>query len=181
MREESGAALVEFALISPLLFFILAAIIDFALVFNDIQNVRGGVREAGRQGAVVNFGTTTSCDLTGLSGGTSNDIQKLMCMTKSVTALDTENVRVKVMFSSPDLSAQQSGGFQPGNALIICAQAPEESTTGLMSDFFRDKYIKTKTAIRIEQPSQVPQNDGYESALPGSDWSWCATPGQVSP
>ena len=45
---ERGAALVEFALISPLLFLILAGIIDFSMVFNNYQAVRQGVREGVR-------------------------------------------------------------------------------------------------------------------------------------
>lgn len=55
---EDGAALVEFAIILPLLLIIVFGIISFGLIFNDKLSLTDGAREAGRFGAtlpVTNF------------------------------------------------------------------------------------------------------------------------------
>ena len=50
--EERGAALVEFALVMPLLMIMMCAIIDFGLVLHRINNLNSAVREGARFGAV---------------------------------------------------------------------------------------------------------------------------------
>ena len=55
---ENGAALVEFAIVLPLLLIIVFGIISFGLIFNDKLSLTDGAREAGRFGAtlpVTNF------------------------------------------------------------------------------------------------------------------------------
>lgn len=55
---EDGAALVEFAIVLPLLLIIVFGIISFGLIFNDKLSLTDGAREAGRFGAtlpVTNF------------------------------------------------------------------------------------------------------------------------------
>jgi hypothetical protein len=57
---EDGAALVEFAIVLPLLLIIVFGIISFGLIFNDKLSLTDGAREAGRFGAtlaVTNFAT----------------------------------------------------------------------------------------------------------------------------
>ncbi len=51
-RDEEGAVLVEFALISPFLFVILFGILDFGWAFAQILDTRHGAREAARLAAV---------------------------------------------------------------------------------------------------------------------------------
>lgn len=55
---EDGAALVEFAIVLPLLLIVVFGIISFGLIFNDKLSLTDGAREAGRFGAtlpVTNF------------------------------------------------------------------------------------------------------------------------------
>ncbi|MFA5928641.1 MAG: TadE/TadG family type IV pilus assembly protein [Candidatus Margulisiibacteriota bacterium] len=56
-RRQKGQAIVEFALIAPLLFLMFFATINFGLFFHDylfvIQSVRDGARYAGIQGSGV--------------------------------------------------------------------------------------------------------------------------------
>ncbi len=59
-EREDGAALVEFAIILPLLLIIVFGIISFGLIFNHKLSLTSGAREAGRFGAtlpVTNFVT----------------------------------------------------------------------------------------------------------------------------
>ena len=52
LRGQRGASAVEFALIAPLLFMIIFAIIGFGIAFMQLQTIRGAVREGARVSAV---------------------------------------------------------------------------------------------------------------------------------
>ena len=54
-RSARGAAAVELALVSTILFTLLFAIVDYGLWFNDSLNTRQGVREGARRAVVENF------------------------------------------------------------------------------------------------------------------------------
>lgn len=53
IRSERGAALVEFALVVPLLMMMMCAAIDFGLAVYTLNNLTAAVREGGRYGAVI--------------------------------------------------------------------------------------------------------------------------------
>lgn len=57
-RDSTGAALVEFAIIAPLLFLLIFGIIDFGRVFFLINNLTNAAREGARLGAVLHEGQT---------------------------------------------------------------------------------------------------------------------------
>ena len=50
--SERGAAAVEFAIVVPLLFMLVFAVIQFGIAFMELQTIRGAVREGGRAAAV---------------------------------------------------------------------------------------------------------------------------------
>ena len=52
--EERGAALVEFALVVPLLMAMMCVIIDFGLALHTLNNLTSALREGARYGAVLN-------------------------------------------------------------------------------------------------------------------------------
>ena len=90
--DQDGAAAVEFALVSSLLFLLVFAILDYGLWFNDSLNLRQGVREGARVGVVQNF-TATSCTQT-------DPMQKLACKTKAQIGAVTGTAYVKIV--TPD-------------------------------------------------------------------------------
>jgi Flp pilus assembly protein TadG len=51
LRGEGGASAVEFALLAPLLFMLVFAIIGFGVAFMQMQTIRGALREGGRAAA----------------------------------------------------------------------------------------------------------------------------------
>ena len=53
MRSERAAALVEFALVVPLLMVMMCAAIDFGLAVYTLNNLTAAVREGGRYAAVI--------------------------------------------------------------------------------------------------------------------------------
>ena len=53
MRDEEGAAIVEFALVMPILALVVFGIIDFGRAFYTVNNIISAVREGARYGAVL--------------------------------------------------------------------------------------------------------------------------------
>src|SRR5688500_18641272 len=53
IRSERGAALVEFALVVPLLMIMMCATIDFGLAVYTLNNLTAAVREGGRYAATL--------------------------------------------------------------------------------------------------------------------------------
>ena len=73
-RDESGAALVEFALLAPLLILLVLGIVEFGWLFGQYNDVRHGAREGARFAAVdagdlVAIGATVCSSMDGLSAG----------------------------------------------------------------------------------------------------------------
>jgi hypothetical protein len=164
-RGDQGASLVEFALVVPLVCVLLFGVIEFGVIWSNQIAVRQGVREAARTAIVANWGSTSSCSLHG-STGASADIQKLMCTTKNRIGMDPSKVYVKVVF---DTSWAQNQG------LIVCAESPITSYTGMFAPFLNGRFYKTKVEMNIEQaPQGVSETAGAEDVSGiGGSWSWC--------
>jgi len=161
--DERGLALVEFALVVPLVFSLLFGVIEFGTVYGDKIALRQGVREGARQGAVANWGTSSSCSLHGATDA-SADVQKLMCLTKNRIGLMPSDLYVMVTFDT---------SYKVGQGLIVCAQAPIRSTTGLFDSFFSGTFHRTKVEMNIEVASGSETGGAEDVAGIGSTWSWC--------
>lgn len=72
LRDEGGAAAVEFALVVGLLFVILFGIMEFGLAFFEVQNLRSATREGARAAAV---GGTRTQVRAALVSGASGSLQ----------------------------------------------------------------------------------------------------------
>ena len=178
-REERGQGLVEFALILPVVLLILVGIIEFGSVYSKIISMRQGIREAGRQGSVANWGSDPNCasKLTGVSGA-SLDIQQLMCLAKDQAGVG-DGVRVRVAFADANIQNPKLDGtnYVLGSSIVVCAIYPIQSLTGLMQPFLDNRYATTKSAFRIEKLGSGgahSETGGNETAPPGKNWdSWC--------
>src|SRR3954453_8008586 len=105
-RREEGAALVEFALILPILVLLLFGLIDFGFIYNDFLSLRQGVRDGARQGAVSNFGTSSSCNNTGFTSSISSvQAKQLICATRDRIGLDSSRMRVAICLAPTSSSA----------------------------------------------------------------------------
>jgi hypothetical protein len=156
-RTDSGAAAVEFALVSVVFFLLLFGIIQYGLYFNDSLNTRQGVREAARQGIVRNF---PDC------GSAATDLDKLKCNTKEEIGAITGETYVKVV--------TPASGWEKAKPLKICAMVQSEGAIGLLP-MPHGGWILSQTSMSIEQ-ADVPLPTGSASAdtLPaGASWSWC--------
>jgi Flp pilus assembly protein TadG len=170
-RGERGAALVEMAIVLPIFVVLIFGLLEFGITYNSYIALRQGTREAARQAAVGNFGSTTTCSLTGVSGSPSTDIQKLMCLAKSQAGLSYANTRVKVLSGNSDFSS--AGTFTKGDSVIVCTEYPVDSVAKFISPLLGGAVLKSKTAMRIETNYSVTETGGQEAALNGGDWSWC--------
>ena len=59
-RNEEGAAVVEFALVMPILALIIFGIIDFGRAFYTVNNIISAVREGARYGAILSAPMSTT-------------------------------------------------------------------------------------------------------------------------
>ncbi|HWJ63114.1 MAG TPA: TadE family protein [Acidimicrobiales bacterium] len=174
-RSERGVALVEFAIVAPLLFFLLFGLIDFGVNLSNEIALRQGVREGARQGSVANFGPTASCGATFTTPGSAN-MQKLICLTKSRTDMTASEVAIAIRFdpTSTSYPAGATTASPPvGNGIIVCAVTPMASPSKFLSPILSGKYLKTKTTMRIEKGSGVAESIANEADPTGANWSWC--------
>lgn len=160
MKSEDGSA-VEMALVLPVLVLVLAGILDFGLVFSDLMALKQGVGAGVRQGVVAQAGSSSSCSITGAAGAAA-DTKKLMCLTKSMVGLEEAETRTKILFPGSKLK---------GGSLVVCAQTPLESATSIF-DPILSGALKARVHMRIEQDLSA-FGTSSETALAGSDWSWC--------
>jgi TadE-like protein len=178
--------MVEFALVLPVLCLFLFGIVDFGNTYFQLQSLRHGVQEGARIGVVPAQSTppwpgTTNCGLTGVSAGTTTDVQDLMCAVKSEIGLGTQT-RVAVVFASgpggtvtPTTWTVPTAAQPNGGALVVCAAAPLSSVSGFFISLFKGKYMTSKTEYAIESslPSGVTEHAGAETDPTGQSWSWC--------
>jgi Flp pilus assembly protein TadG len=188
-QRERGAALVEAAIVIPVLVFILFGIIDFGWVFNDYLSVRQGTREGARQVAVSTTppapgqaapGTaaqwTANGCVTGVNPATDADGYMLVCYVKQRMGLKQSDTRVKITF------VRQAGSkpFAAGQGVTVCTQYPAKSLSGFMSPFLSGRILASKVTIRIEQDStwagtSVPGNPTYAGVEEAALSSWPAS------
>ncbi len=159
-RRENGAAVVEFALVSSLLFTVVIGILQYGLYFNDALGTRNGVREAARQAIVQNF----SGDNAAGAACTGDDMAKLTCLTKGQIDPLTGPVYVKVIAPAT---------WDRSNGLTVCAMVDSDGAVGLLP-MPNGGWIMSKTKMSIEKADTTPSGTPAPDALPaGRSWSWC--------
>jgi Flp pilus assembly protein TadG len=164
---DGGAVIIEFAFLFPILAMLLFGIIEFGFQFNDYQSVRQGTRDGARAAVVAQFGTNTTCGLTGVSAAPTST-KEIMCLTKDRIGLGNQ-VRTKVVVPS--------GSAPPTGLVIVCAQQPMKSFTAFFSPFIDNKQLKSRVQMRIEKNlgADAPEpTSAEETPPPGGSWSWCA-------
>ena len=97
-REDSGAALVEFAVLAPLLILLLLGIIEFGWLFGQFNEVRHSAQEAGsaamdwedmvaRACSAADLPSPTTITVSGNNGGASKGATASITITASVQSL----------------------------------------------------------------------------------------------
>jgi TadE-like protein len=157
-RGESGVALVEMAIVIPLLLLLVFAMLDLGVVLYRDISLTQGVREAARQGAVALYdGGNPAC-----SGGTPTD--NLVCLAKQ--RVGVSGVAIHVIAPTNKVGSQ----------FAVCATYKTSAITGLTKPFLPD-YIHTETIMRLEQaPTPGLATGGGDADPEGNSWSSCKAP-----
>jgi hypothetical protein len=161
-KGETGAALVEFAIIVPFFLILLFGAIEFGLTLNHDVDLTNGVREAARQGVVANYtGNDASCTGAGAAAA------QLACFTRNNIGLGNQT---KVAVSFPTGSS-----YAVGQTIHVCASYPMTSITGLLAPFLKGHFLHSEVSMRLEQAPGVSPGSFTDTPLTGdsSFASWC--------
>ena len=185
-RTEGGAALVEFALVLPILVTLLLGAVDMGFYLNDTSKLRSAVREAGRRASAGGYGNTNCPSGYGQSGSanyaTGNpraiETSKVVCLAKLFAYESGLDARVATRVASIAggvVLAVGDESWQAGNALVLCAQINSRSRTGFLGPLLNDRIIQSQVTMRIMDNlpyGSVGPGQATETALAG-DWSKC--------
>ena len=156
--RERGNALVEFAIVVPLMLLLVFGIIEWGVFLNRKIDLTQGVREAGRQAAVASYaGGLSSC----VPG---SPTAQLVCLAHN--RIGVGGVAVHVI--APTTNAV-------GSQFALCATYQATPVTGLMSPFL-PKYMHTETIMRLEQAPTVGLTTGGDADPEGNGWASCKAP-----
>ncbi len=132
--REGGAAIVEFAILAPLLVILLLGIVEFGWLFGQYNAVRHGAREAGRYAAVD--GGADSPIVT-------NNIRTTACDAIEGQGAGISELRVGVAFS---------GSGKIGDDLVVNVEADVDGLTNLpLISSFLPATLQSNATFRIEQ------------------------------
>ena len=165
--RERGVALVEFAIVLPLIALFLFGIVEFGLAFSDSISVRTGTRDAARAAVVLETGPG-GCSLASTTPTAGDDTAALMCLAKDRIGLDDSQTRVKVVFpnGAPALA---------GDPIRVCTMYPITSHTGLFTPILSNRRIRAKVEMRMEKDAPAGLIESAEAPLSGADWSFCTS------
>jgi Flp pilus assembly protein TadG len=121
-HRECGQALVEFALVLPILATLILGVIQFGIVFHDYLALTDAVRTGARQAAVTHDSGTASNAVIG-----------------SASELNTADIAVSV---SP------SSGWQPGSDVTVTASYPYDIS--LLGVVIKSGRLNAQTTDRVE-------------------------------
>jgi hypothetical protein len=169
--RDTGAAAVEFALVSPILLLLLFGIIDYGIWFADSLSMKDSLRGHVRQAVVGNFGTACAAQPL-LPGTVSPQIQKLACNAARGARPISGNVYVKI-----DVIPTSGGVPLVGSTLRVCALQKHAALLPLIP--VPNGGVQT---AQVEMPLEAdPQTvitgtvlGGAQTLPAGLDWSSCS-------
>lgn len=134
--DDSGAALVEFAILAPLLLLLVVGIIEFGWLFAQMNELRHVAQEGARWGAV------SRPDVTGDASLTEADLVQRACDAANLPGGTT-------VFISAD-----NGDGAVGSTASVTVRADVQSLTNapIISSFLPSTLNNTAT-FRLEQPA----------------------------
>ena len=175
-RNERGTALVELALVVPVLVILIMGIVDYSTLSNEKISLRGGVREASWNASRAIFGAPATCPLHLTAQAPTENTKQIMCMVKLRSGLDASDLRVKVRLI--DLTnPSASGPYAAGTGLMVCAMRTPESTTHFFTGMLAGHTQKTRLTNIILTVGVAPDAgdvvEAEEDHLPGATWDFC--------
>lgn len=126
IKNEKGQALVEFAIILPILLLLIMGILQFGMLINNYLSLENSSREGARLGIV---------------GGTNTDIQNIVM--KTSPTLDSSALTITITPSE--------GNRKSGDTLTINLTYSYNLTIPIISSLFNNTVmLNAQTSMRIE-------------------------------
>jgi Flp pilus assembly protein TadG len=126
IRNNKGQALVEFAIILPILLLLILGIVQFGMMINSYLSIQYAAREGARAGIV---------------GSTDSEIKNLIIADSP--GLDSSKLTVTI---TPDLLSRKSG-----DTLTVGVSYSYNLTIPVISSIFKNSIIlSSQTSMRIE-------------------------------
>lgn len=154
--------MVEMALVLPLMTLLVFGAIDMGLVLADSSAIGQGAREGARAATVHNYGTDTTCPITGASP--SPEAAALICLTKDRIGLNPADIRIKLLVGA--------GGDAVGEPITICVQYPRESRSGVLEFMFSGEVVTRNVTMRLESDGTLVSV--AETPLAAGGWAGCS-------
>jgi Flp pilus assembly protein TadG len=151
-RGDKAAALVEFALVMPLLFLLLFGVIEFSWAFFQNLDVRHGAREAARLAAVNYPDTSTTCTAGG--AGACNDTLRTTLLTEACKHMDDASSGVQIRAFRTTGPQGPSTNYEIGDTVTVQIRKDLDQLTGFLAPFLNNVTLKSNVDIRIEQPAR---------------------------
>lgn len=150
-RGGRGAALVEFAIIAPLLFLLIFGIIEFGWAFFQNNDVRHEARETARI-AAVNFGAPDPSCTAG--GSTACNNSRLAAIVTEACSRMSESDNVSVHILRKDGPDSNASDYDVGDSVIVRAEKPLQQLTNFLDPFLGGIDLHSRVEMRLEQPAQ---------------------------
>ncbi len=171
LREGRGQAMIEFVIVAPVLLLLVLGGIDFGIVYSNIIGMRQGVSAGAREAAIGQFGTNSTCTLTGASGFSTDD-KELACLTHSLDGINNDaTTRVDIIVGNTG-----SATYAVGSQVTICEEYAPSSASGYLSRFLTGHVATGSVTDEVQTLNSSGLASASETALAGSTWSFCATP-----
>lgn len=169
-RSDQGAAAVEFALVSVILFPLILGMVQYGLLFNDFLQVRQGVRNAARTASVK---TPVTC------GTSTTYADQVACYAKEQISPVSGRTAVKVVVP---------GTWLVGQPVLVCAVTKSAAANAGVMPVPSAGWVRAATQMSIEQstaptgtfPSYASDFTSPPDSLPvdadpsGASWGWCS-------
>lgn len=185
-RGDSGAALVEFAMAFPILILLMMGVIDFGVNYGNKVETTHAAREGARAGSVGRVGVDASCAVGSIPSST--ETRRLVCLTKSRTHMDPDDVRVRISYM--DGSGAYTNDFSEATrqsnrySIMVCVSTKAYSLSGILSPIFNGRFHHSRAVIKTGTTpwSTIASNGGTvysyvpqfaEAPFTGDSWAWC--------
>ena len=152
-----------------MLFLLVMGVIDFGMILNNQSSLRQVTRTVARDVTIDSVDHDGICQ-NYVDGADSYNVQSkaVICEVKEQLGGEPDTNRVKVVF--PEVEGQTRR-----DKVIVCAQQPMRSLSGMFSSMVDDKVISASVVMRIEiEPDDDKADDVQETPLTGTDWTWCS-------
>ena len=150
-RIERGAALVEAALVLPIVLLFIFAILEFGFLWRNVNQVERSLQSAGRTGS--NLGTNRFADF-----------EMLRAIDSGLDGMESATIERVIVFNSTD-----ADGAVPANCLTVDVASSPMSPHGVGGTC----NVYSGAQVAVDSPSGFPVSGANGCAGGSWDGSWC--------